>query len=109
MTFQWPLMLWAVLAIPALIALYLFILSRKKQAALRYANLGLVREALGVGNRLRRHIPPALFLLALTLLLLATARPVATVTLPTQQETVILAMDVSGSMRATEDELTAVA
>ena len=102
MTFQWPLMLWAVLAIPALIALYVFILRRKKQAALRYANLGLVREALGVGNRLRRHIPPALFLLALTLLLLATARPVATVTLPTQQETVILAMDVSGSMRATD-------
>ena len=102
MTFQWPLMLWAVLAIPALTALYLFILRRKKQAALRYANLGLVREALGAGNRLRRHIPPALFLLALTLLLLATARPVATVTLPTQQETVILAMDVSGSMRATD-------
>lgn len=102
MTFQWPLMLWAVLAIPALIALYVFILRRKKQAALRYANLGLVREALGVGNRLRRHIPPVLFLLALTLLLLATARPVATVTLPTQQETVILAMDVSGSMRATD-------
>ena len=102
MTFQWPLMLWALLTVPALIALYLFILRRKKQAALRYANLGLVREALGVGNRLRRHIPPALFLLALTLMLLATARPVATVTLPTQQETVILAMDVSGSMRATD-------
>ena len=102
MTFQWPLMLWAVLAIPALIALYVFILRRKKQAALRYANLGLVREALGAGNRLRRHIPPVLFLLALTLMLLATARPVATVTLPTQQETVILAMDVSGSMRATD-------
>ncbi|WP_305074901.1 VWA domain-containing protein [Propionivibrio sp.] len=102
MTFQWPLMLWALLTVPAMIALYLFILRRKKQAALRYANLGLVREALGVGNRLRRHIPPALFLLALTLMLLATARPVATVTLPTQQETVILAMDVSGSMRATD-------
>ena len=102
MIFQWPLMLWALLAVPALIALYLFILRRKKQAALRYANLGLVREALGVGSRLRRHIPPILFLLAMTLMLLATARPVATVTLPTQQETVILAMDVSGSMRAAD-------
>ena len=102
MIFQWPLMLWALLAVPALIALYLFILRRKKQAALRYANLGLVREALGVGSRLRRHIPPVLFLLAMMLMLLATARPVATVTLPTQQETVILAIDVSGSMRAAD-------
>ena len=102
MIFQWPLMLWTLLAVPALIALYLFILRRKKQAALRYANLGLVREALGVGSRLRRHVPPVLFLLALALMLLASARPVATVTLPTQQETVILAMDVSGSMRAAD-------
>ena len=46
MIFQWPLMLWALLAVPALIALYVFILRRKKQAALRYASLGLVREAL---------------------------------------------------------------
>ena len=102
MTFEWPLMLWALLSVPALIALYLFILRRKKQAALHYASLGLVRAALGAGNRLRRHIPPALFLLALILMLLATARPIATVTLPTQQETVILAMDVSGSMRAAD-------
>lgn len=102
MIFEWPLMLWTLLAVPALIALYLFILRRKKQAALRYASLGLVREALGAGNRIRRHLPPALFLLATTLLLLATARPVATVLLPTQQETVILAMDVSGSMRAAD-------
>ena len=78
MTFQWPLMLWALLTVPALIALYLLILRRKRQAALRYANLGLVREALSPGNRLRRHIPPALFLLALTLMLLATARPFST-------------------------------
>ncbi len=70
--------------------------------AMRYASLGLVREALGAGNRLRRHIPPLLFLLALAIMLLASARPVATITLPTQQETVILAMDVSGSMRATD-------
>lgn len=102
MIFQWPLMLWALLAVPALIALYVFILRRKKQAALRYASLGLVREALGAGNRIRRHLPPALFLLATIVLLLATARPVATVLLPTQQETIILAMDVSGSMRAAD-------
>ena len=51
---------------------------------------------------LRRHIPPVLFLLAMTALLLAAARPVAVVTLPSNQQTIILAMDVSGSMRATD-------
>ncbi len=102
MTFDWPLMLWALLVLPALVWLYVHILRRRKRAALRYASLGLVRAAIGAGQRWRRHLPPALLLLALTLMLLATARPVATVTLPTQQETIILAMDVSGSMRATD-------
>ena len=102
MTFQWPLMLWALLLLPAALALYLLILHRKKRDAVRYASLGLVREALSVGSRLRRHLPPVLFLLALAILLLAGARPTATVMLPTQQETIILAMDVSGSMRAAD-------
>ena len=102
MTFQWPLMLWLLLFVPALVWLYVLILRRKKRAAVRYASLGLVREALGLGNRLRRHVPPALFFLALALMLFASARPVMTITLPTQQETIILAMDVSGSMRAAD-------
>jgi Ca-activated chloride channel family protein len=102
MIFEWPLMLWALLVLPVLIWLYVHILRRRKRAAVRYASLGLVREALGAGQRWRRHLPPALLLLALALMLLATARPVATVTLPMQQETIILAMDVSGSMRAAD-------
>jgi Ca-activated chloride channel family protein len=57
---------------------------------------------MGAGSQIRRHIPPALFLLAITALLLAAARPVAVVTLPSNQQTIILAMDVSGSMRATD-------
>lgn len=104
MTFLWPEILWLLAAAPALIALYLFLLRRKKKTALRYANLNLVKEALGAGRRFRRHIPPALFLLALILLILAVARPSAVVTLPTHQRTVILAMDTSGSMRATDVE-----
>jgi Ca-activated chloride channel family protein len=69
-----------------------------------------VRAALGPGQRLRRHIPPVLFLLALVALLLAAARPMAVITLPSEQQTIMLAMDVSGSMRATDvqpDRLTA--
>ena len=104
MSFLWPEMLWLLTAVPALIAAYVFLLGRKKKTALRYSNLNLVKEAMAAGLRYRRHIPPLLFLLALTLLILAMARPSAVVTLPTHQRTVILAMDTSGSMRATDVE-----
>jgi Ca-activated chloride channel family protein len=104
MSFLWPDMLWLLTAVPALVAAYLFLLGRKKKTALRYANLNLVKEAMAAGVRFRRHIPPLLLLLALTLLILAVARPSAVVTLPTHQRTVILAMDTSGSMRATDVE-----
>lgn len=104
MTFIWPDMLWLLTAVPALIATYLFLLRRRKKSALRYANLSLLKEAMSAGQRFRRHIPPLIFLLALTVLIFAMARPSAVVTLPTQHETVILAMDTSGSMRATDVE-----
>jgi Ca-activated chloride channel family protein len=97
-------MLWLLIAVPVLIVAYLLLLRRKKKSALRYANLGLVKEAIGVRQKFRRHIPPLIFLLAQTLLIFATARPSAVVTLPTQHDTVILAMDISGSMRAADVE-----
>jgi Ca-activated chloride channel family protein len=101
---MWPEALWFMLALPLLLAGYLWVLQRKKKQAVKYANLAMVREAMGAGQRIRRHIPPFLFFLALTAMLLALARPQATITLPTQHETVILAMDISGSMRATDVE-----
>jgi Ca-activated chloride channel family protein len=104
MTFVWPEMLWLMLALPLLLAAYILVLRRKKKLALRYASLAIVRDAMGVGQRIKRHIPPALFFLALAAMLAAIARPQATITLPTQHETVILAMDISGSMRATDVE-----
>ncbi|HEU4345748.1 MAG TPA: VWA domain-containing protein [Candidatus Binatia bacterium] len=102
MKFLWPEMLWLLLIVPALVAGYFFLLRRKKQAALRYASLSMVKEAMGAGQRFRRHIPPLIFLIALIAMLLAIARPAAVITLPSQQRTIILAMDVSGSMRATD-------
>jgi Ca-activated chloride channel family protein len=102
MTFIWPELLWLLLLAPALVAAYLWLLRRKLKAAVRYASLSLVRDAMGAGARWRRHAPPLLFLVALVLMLVAIARPAAVVTLPSQHETVILAMDVSGSMRATD-------
>jgi Ca-activated chloride channel homolog len=103
-SFLWPEMLWLLLVLPILLAAYVAVLRRKKKLALRYASLGLVREAMGAGQRIKRHIPPALFLCALAAMIVAIARPQATITLPTQHETVILAMDISGSMRATDVE-----
>ena len=102
MHFLWPEFLWLLAATPLLVLLYLWLLRRKKKMALRYASLSIVKEAMGAGQTVRRHIPPALFLLALMAMLLAAARPTAVVTLPSNQQTIMLAMDVSGSMRATD-------
>ena len=101
-TFLWPQFLWLLLAVPLLVLLYLWLLRRKKKLALRYASLSIVKEALGTSQSIRRHIPPVLFLLAITAMLFAASRPFAVVSLPMTQETIILAMDVSGSMRATD-------
>jgi Ca-activated chloride channel homolog len=101
MTFLWPEMLWLLLIVPLLVAGYFYLLRRKQESALRYASLSMVKEAIGV-QRFRRHIPPLLFLFALIAMLVAIARPAAVVTLPSQHQTIILAMDVSGSMRAVD-------
>src|SRR3954465_10538597 len=103
MTFQWPEFLWLLAALPLLAVLYFYLLRRRKQFALRYSSLGLVREAMR-GAGWRRHVPPMMLAVALALLVVAIARPSAVMTLPSQHETVILAMDVSGSMRATDVE-----
>jgi Ca-activated chloride channel homolog len=102
MGFMWPDFLWSLLALPLLVLLYWWLLYRRKRATLRFANLAIVKQAMGKGPGWRRHVPPVLMLLALATLLLASARPRAVITLPLQQETIILAMDVSGSMRATD-------
>jgi Ca-activated chloride channel family protein len=102
MTFLWPEMLWLLLLVPLLVAGYFYILRRKQASALRYASLSMVKQAIGAGQRFRRHIPPLLFLIAVIAMIVAIARPAAVVMLPSQYQTIILAMDVSGSMRATD-------
>ncbi|HEX4273251.1 MAG TPA: VWA domain-containing protein [Rhizomicrobium sp.] len=100
-SFQWPLMLWFLLLVPLLVVAYLYLLSRRRKTVIRYPSLALIRQA-GPGSGWRRHVPPALMLLAFTVLLLAMARPSAEVSLPSRVATVMLVMDVSGSMRATD-------
>ena len=65
MTFMWPHLLWLLMALPLLVVLYAWLLGRKKNLALRFASLSIVREAMGTGPSVRRHIPPLLFLLAI--------------------------------------------
>ncbi len=101
MSFLWPGLLALLVAVPALVGVYVWVLRRQKAAALRFASLGLAREAMR-GRPWRRHLPPALFLLGLTIAILAIARPSALLTLPSQQRTIILAIDVSLSMRASD-------
>jgi Ca-activated chloride channel family protein len=104
MKFLWPEFLWLLLVLPAAVAGYLFVLSLKKKAAVRYASLAMFKEAIGNGLAWRRHLPPAILLLALAAMIAAIARPAAVITLPSHHETVILALDVSGSMRANDVE-----
>jgi Ca-activated chloride channel homolog len=106
MKFIWAHMLWGMLLVPALIWLYLWTLKRRKKNTLQYSNLGLIRQAMGEQATWRRHVPPALFLTSLAAMLLAMARPAAMITLPSQHETIVMAMDVSGSMRAKDVEPT---
>jgi len=102
--FIWPDLLWLLVAIPLLVALYVFLLHRNRKRALRYASLSMVKQALGAHHGMRKHLPPLLFLLGIASMLVAVARPTAIVTLPYQERTIVLAIDVSGSMRATDIE-----
>jgi Ca-activated chloride channel family protein len=101
-SFIWPDVLWTLALLPLLVLLYLWLLRRRRRSTVRLASIAVARAALGKGPGWRRHVPPVLLLLAIGCGLVAAARPVATITLPLAQRTIILAMDVSGSMRAAD-------
>ena len=102
MSFLWPGLFYLLLLIPLAIGVYLWVLRRRRRFAVRYSSLSLVREAAAKQSWLRKHLPFLLFLLALTSLVFALTRPVATVMIPSNEATVILAMDVSLSMCSTD-------
>lgn len=101
MYFLWPAYLWLMLALPLLPLAYLWLLRRRGKLAVRYSNIGMVRAA-NSGRQWRQHLPPALLFLAFAGLLLAAARPVARVPLPWARTTIVLAMDISLSMRVSD-------
>ena len=101
MTFLWPQFLWLAPVLLALPLLYVWLLRRRGKPSLRYSNLEIARAAAS-RPPWRRHVPPALLLVACALLLLAAARPLAPLTLPWSRPVIMLAMDVSLSMRVSD-------
>jgi Ca-activated chloride channel family protein len=101
-TVLWPRMLWLLAPLPILILVYLRLGARQKRANARLAGLSLRTETGGSAAPLRRTLPPLMFFIGLVALVASVARPQADVMLPSRHRDVILAIDISGSMRATD-------
>jgi len=104
MHFLSPLMLWSLLLLPLSIAAYFWLLHRKRHQTVAFSAVSWIIQNMGAPSPWRRHVPPALLGCALAVLLLASARPMARVTLPADYMTLIMAMDVSRSMLAEDVE-----
>ena len=104
MTLTWPLALLALIAVPLLAGAYVWQLRRKRRRAVRYSSVALIRAAAPRRAAWKRHVPVALLLAALAALGLAAARPRLSVDVPVSEAAMILALDVSGSMCATDVE-----
>ena len=102
MSFLWPGALLTLLFVPFAISAYIYLMRRRRKFAIRYSSLSIISQAASHQSWLRRYLIFILFLLALTSLAFATARPTATVTIPSNKATIVLAMDVSISMCSTD-------
>ncbi|HET8789048.1 MAG TPA: BatA domain-containing protein, partial [Actinomycetes bacterium] len=102
MSAEWPGLLWMLLLVPAALAAYLLAQRRRSRYTVRYTNLDLLANVVSAKPGWRRHLPPALYLLALAALVVSMARPQALTLVPKEQATIVLVMDVSGSMNATD-------
>ena len=102
MSFAWPFALLLLLVPPALLGAYWWLLRRRRKQAVRYSNVALLRSVLPRRSRWQRHLPVALLLASLVALAFAAARPHLERSVPVARTSVVLAMDVSGSMCATD-------
>jgi len=98
MDFLWSGLLALLVVLPLLVAIYVWRLRRGRPSGVRYSSLALIRDAEPGSARLRRHLPVVLFIAALGAVIVAMARPVVILAVPTNQTTIILTIDVSGSM-----------
>lgn len=102
MTFAAPELLLALLVVPVALGAYVVAGRRRARYAVRFTNVDLLANLLPRRPAWRRHVPPVLYLAAMAALALALARPSMTIAVPRDDATIVLAMDVSGSMRATD-------
>jgi Ca-activated chloride channel homolog len=102
----WPGFLWALVLVPCALAAYLLAQRRRARYAVRFTNLDLLANVVTRSPGWRRHLPAALYLLALATLLVSLARPQSVVLVPKEQATIVMVIDVSGSMNATDVEPT---
>ena len=102
MTFADPILLLALLVLPAALVAYRFVQRRRSRYAVRFTNVALLENLVPRTPAWRRHVPPALYFVAMSALVVAVARPSMAVAVPREEATIILTMDVSGSMTATD-------
>src|SRR6478752_6627700 len=102
MSFSWPWALLALLVIPLVFAAWWLTRRRRRRSVVRVTSLALVRTAMPGRSRWRRRIPVALLTLGLAVLAVGAARPQATVPVASSSTTIMLALDVSGSMCSTD-------
>jgi Ca-activated chloride channel family protein len=100
MSFDWPLALLALLAVPLLVGLYVFRERRRTAFAAGFASPALLPSVIDRAPGLRRHVPLILLLLGFAAIVLGVARPHATVSVKREEATVVLTVDVSRSMKA---------
>jgi Ca-activated chloride channel family protein len=101
-SFAEPALLLGLVAVPIAVAAYLLVQRRRARYVVRFTNVDLLANLVPRAPAWRRHVPPALYVAAMTALVIALARPSAMVAVPREDATIVLAMDVSGSMLATD-------
>jgi Ca-activated chloride channel family protein len=102
MSFESPYYLLGLIAIPVVIAAYLYMQRRRKGTASKFASAPLFKNLVDRSPGWRRHLPPAILLLALALMLIGLARPQAALSVSREDATIVLAVDTSRSMSATD-------
>ena len=109
LSFASPVLLWGLLLLPLAVAGYLMAQRRRARYAVRFTNLDLLANLIPHTPAWRRHLPTGLYLLSLGSLLVSLARPQAIVPVPKEHATVVMVMDTSGSMAASDVQPTRMA
>jgi Ca-activated chloride channel family protein len=109
MSFASPELLLVLLLVPLAAAGYLLVQRRRSRYAIRFTNVDLLANLVPRTPAWRRHVPPVLYLVAIAALAIGLARPSMVMAVPREEATIVLAIDVSRSMRATDVEPTRLA